>query len=523
MGKSYTKRKKEWKPQRWFKEYFFCMKDEDGYITLLACMLFLVVSALLFVCLDASMVYQAKARTGMAQTGLTEHLLANYNVPLSKKYQLYFLDPRMNSQVLKEKGEEYYEELFSGSSGPGLFSSPVWRMKTESLEVKPYGTMQEKEFQFFITQINDCMKYDLTKDLLMKVLGDAVQETEKQSTLLEETVTNLNRNEPENTGSQDASDHTLTPSEVAEGEQAGSEVQKNNPLQKIRNILEYGVLGIVADETGLSDRKLAPSLLPFKNQSGNKITASMNLLKNLGNISELITDQGLDRLPDNLKEQGPLNLYIQKYFNCYGKEKNTEDTELLYEVEYILGGQNSDKENLEYVVNRLVYLRFALNAPYAFGNEELKSEALALAAVLTGITGTPELMEAVQYLILSAVNLIESVMDVKSLLNGYNIPMIKTMSEWRTSINGEKRGDRESWEKGFDYQTHILILLTLQSNLEQKCCRMQNLMQVNIQKNEPEFQIQECRAGIEIKTEVKVKPMFYMSEYLLIDEQKMNY
>ena len=266
MGKSYTKRKKEWKPQRWFKDSFFCIKEEGGYITLLASMLFLVVSSLLFLCLDASMIYQAKARTGMAQTGLTEHLLANYNVPLAKRYHLYFLDPRMNTHVLKEKGREYYEELFLRSASPGLFSSPIWRMETESVDVEPYGTMQEKEFQFFITQINDCMKYDVTKEFLMKVLGDAVQETEKQSTQMEEMLNNLNRNGPENSGSQDASDHTLTPSELAEGEQAGSEVQKNNPLQKLRSLLEHGVLGMIADESELSDRKLAPSLLPFKNQ-----------------------------------------------------------------------------------------------------------------------------------------------------------------------------------------------------------------------------------------------------------------
>ncbi len=523
MDKSNTKSKKEWKPQIWFKNYFFHMKEEDGYMTLLACMLFLVVSALLLICLDGSLVYQAKARTGMAQSGLTEHLLGNYNVPLAKRYHLYFLDPRMNQQVLEEKGEEYYEELFSESSGPGLFSSPVWRMKTESLKIEPYGTMQEKEFQFFITQINDCMKYDLTKDLLMKVLGDAVQETEKQSAQLEETVTNLNRNEPVDKGSQDASDHTLTPSEVAQGEQAGSEVQENNPLKKIRSILEYGVLGIVADESELSERKLTPSLLPFRNQKENNIALTMDVLKSLDNISELIKNQGLDQLTEKLKNQGTLNLYIQKYFNCFGKKPEIEGTELLYEMEYILGGQYSDKENLEYVINKLVFLRFALNASYAFSNEELSREALALAAVLTGIAGTPEFMKPVQYLILAAVNLIESIMDVEALLSGYRVPMMKSDMEWHTSVSGSAKGDRGSLDKGLDYQTYILILLTLQVNQDRKCYRMQNLMQINIQKEEPEFQIQECRAGIEVETAVKTAPMFYLKDYVLKDKEKVTY
>ena len=524
MENSYTKSKKERNPQIWFKNQLFRMrKEEDGYMTLLACMLFLVVSALLLICLDGSMVYQAKARTGMAQTGLSEHLLASYDTALAKRYHLYFLDPRMSSQVLTEKGEEYYEELFKGSSGINLFSSPIWRMDTEYLQVTSFGTLQEKEFQYFIAQIEDYMKYDLTKDILMKALGDAAQETEQQSARLEETVQNLDRNEPAGESSSDSDDDTLTPSEVAEGEQAGGDVQENNPLQKIRSILEYGVLGIVADETGLSVRKAAPSLLPFKNQNENKIALSMDILKNLGNISELITDQGLDGLTDGLTSQGALNLYIQKYFNCYGKSPMIQDTKLLYEVEYILGGQNSDKENLEYVVNRLILLRFALNAAYAFGNEELRAEALALAAVLTGVTGTPEFIEAVRYIILAAVNLIESVMDVKALLSGGNVPVIKTEADWQTSISGAADGSFVSRNKGLDYQEYTLILLTLQSDITNKCYRMQNLMQINIQQEEPEFQIKECRAGIEIKTGIEVKPVFFLNNYLLEDEQKVTY
>ena len=83
MENSYTKSNREWYPHV-KKDFDSCIKEEDGYMTLLACLLFLVVAGLLLVCLDGSMLFQAKARCSMAQTGLTEHLLANYNVPLAK-------------------------------------------------------------------------------------------------------------------------------------------------------------------------------------------------------------------------------------------------------------------------------------------------------------------------------------------------------------------------------------------------------------------------------------------------------
>ena len=523
MEKTYTKKKKVCNPQKQFKDGLSCMGKEDGYMTLLACMLFLAISTLLFICLDGSLVYQAKARAGMAQTGLTEHLLANYDVPLARRYHLYFLDPRVNAQILKGKGEEYYKELMNGSSSSGLFGSSVWRMQQEYIEVMPYGTMQEKEFQYFLTQIEDDMKHDLTKETLMEALGLTIQETEKQASIIEETLKDLDESNQDRTGSSDSDDNTLTPSEVAEGETAGTQIRDQNPLQIIREILKYGVLEVVTDESKLSERKIAPSLLPFKNQQENKIVLSADIIKNIDKISSLLNEQNIGGMLNSAAKQGSLNLYIQKYFNYYGRTSPVKDTQLLYELEYILGGQYSDKENLEYVAGRLILLRFALNAPYAFGNEQLRSQALSFAAILTGATGTPEFVEAVRYIILAAVNLIESVRDVKALFEGAKVPIMKTSDNWQTLINGGKNEGKRNQKKGLTYQDYTLLLLSFQSDLEGKCYRMQNLMQINIQQEEPEFLIRECRAGISLSTGVKVKPVFYLKEYLLKNERRAEY
>ena len=53
------------------------------------------------------------------------------------------------------------------------------------------------------------------------------------------------------------------------------------------------------------------------------------------------------------------NLYlIDKFGNAANKKKNTV---LDYEMEYLLGGKASDKDNLEYVIGRIRILRFAVN------------------------------------------------------------------------------------------------------------------------------------------------------------------
>ena len=524
MENSYTKRQQEWKPKKRLENMASCIKEESGYMTVFGCLLFLTVMSLLFLCLDGCLIYQAEARCSMAQTGLGEHLLANYNTPLARRYHLYFLDPKMGEEELEERARNYYDELFYGSSESGLFSPPLLDLETKYIEAEPFGTMQEQECKYLITQIKEYMKYDMTKDLVLEALGAAAQETEEQNGQIEETARTLDEKQSAVEDSASASaENTLMPSENAEDNQADSIAQNSSPMRRIRSILEYGIMGIVTDESTLSERKISSSLLPFQNQKENKIDISMKLFENLTQVKELLTEQNLDQLTESLTDKGALSLYMQKYFNYYGKESVISDTCLLYEAEYILGGQYSDKENLEYVINRLVLLRFALNSAYCFTDEELRSQAFSMAALLTGVTGTPELVEAVRYMILAAVNLIESVTDVEVLMDGNKVPLVKTKSTWKTAISGQSEGISSSGNSGLEYKDYLLLLLLLKTDTNQQCLRMQNLMQLNIQQEQPEFQIKKCYGGIRLRSGVIFRTRFYAGEYLFEHKESYEY
>ena len=116
MGKTYTNVRKEWYPHTKPASFFACTKEESGYMTVFASLLFFVMSAVLLLCLDGCLIYQAKARCTTARTGLSEHLLANYNVPLSKRYDLYFLDPRMGEEELRQRGMDYLNTLWGADT-----------------------------------------------------------------------------------------------------------------------------------------------------------------------------------------------------------------------------------------------------------------------------------------------------------------------------------------------------------------------------------------------------------------------
>ena len=65
-----------------------------------------------------------------------------------------------------------------------------------------------------------------------------------------------------------------------------------------------------------------------------------------------------------------------------------------YELEYILGGKESDRENLEAVANKLVLLRFVPNYLYLQTNSTRQAEARAAAGTLCTLLAVPAVTEA---------------------------------------------------------------------------------------------------------------------------------
>lgn len=494
-------------------------------MTVFACLLFLAMISLVFLCLDGCLIYQAETRCSMAQTGLAEHLLANYSIPLAKRYRLYFLDPRMGEKEMEKRGQKYYEELFGGSTGAAGHTSRLLNFKTESVEAVPFGTMQEKECQYLIAQIKDCMQYDLTKEIIFETLETAAQETKEQKNQIEDMMQDLDgkQREVEENSSHFAENNTLISSETTEEESKNTIAGKSSPMQQIRNILKYGIIGAVTDESSISEQKIASSLLPFPDQTENKIHISMDMFQDLSRIKEWIEQETLADWTEHMTEKGAVSLYMRRYFNYYGREDQLEDTQLLYEAEYLLGGQYTDKENLEYVIHRMILMRFAFNSLYGFTGQELREQALSAAALLAGATGSPELVEAVRYLILAAVTFLESVTDVKALLHGERVPLLKTKSTWQTAVSGQTTENRPGSESGLDYADYLLILLMTKTDTRQQCLRMQNLIQLNIQQEEPEFQIRQCYAGIRLKSRVQFQGRFHADRYLFENEEKYQY
>ena len=268
------------------------------------------------------------------------------------------------------------------------------------------------------------------------------------------------------------------------------ETQDSSILSYISNLVDQGVLAYVMDD--ISEKTIETDELP-------SVTADSSSEDEEETIAQAAANKVI------------FGQYVLGHFGNAVSVK--DDTALDYEVEYILGGKDSDVENMKVVVGKIVALRSSLNFISILQDSAKKEEAYALATAMVGFTGMPLLITAFQILILTAWAMAEAVTDVKALLDGEKVPTIKSSSEWNLSIEGFKNftgKDIEtiSYESGLDYEDYLRVLLTMQGKQKQYY-RTMDVIQINMCLNENEdFKMADCAVSAQMSATFTASRLF---------------
>lgn len=171
-----------------------------------------------------------------------------------------------------------------------------------------------------------------------------------------------------------------------------------------------------------------------------------------------------------MEEKVLFEQYLEQHFSS-AVEKKSENRTLDYELEYILSGKASDQENLESIVKRLMLVRFALNYGYLMGSTQKQEEAEVLAATISVILLQPELLETAKQVILILWGFGESVMDIRTLLAGNRVAMVKNDTNWQLQLSSlfqlgtaEDVQEGRDDENGMRYTQYLQMLLLLEQN-----------------------------------------------------------
>lgn len=203
----------------------------------------------------------------------------------------------------------------------------------------------------------------------------------------------------------------------------GKDLAGGNPLEAFTDLVRDGVLNLVCDASRLSDGAI--TAVDDEVTSENTVSSKEDrcaadyLLDLIGNQNSKAEKGILEKETEKLE----YIVYADKQFSSYSNDRKRITK---YGMEYLAAGKQEERDNLLFVVNRLLGIRTMVNFAGIVSDPVLQQKSLTTATVLAGFTGMPPVIRAVQYVILLILAFEEACIDVTALLDGRSIPAVKS-------------------------------------------------------------------------------------------------
>lgn len=317
---------------------------------------------------------------------------------------------------------------------------------------------------------------------------------------------------------------------------SGEKNKIGNPITAIKGIIGSGLLSLIMDSSEISKLQINQENLPSKAHDS-MVESSfdiVSLMKGLslsgsGNLSSLFSNfrEG-DSITwkNNIVEHSIKEIlfieYINEYFQDYIEATEKVDKSpvvLKYEQEYILFGQEGDKDNLISSVSKINAMRTVLNFISIMGDLGKVNQAKDLATALVGFTGMPILIGLVLSVILILWAFAEALVDTCALVEGEKVAVIKSGKEFtielldiftisRSKIQAKVKGLKGGLVELYYDQYLYLFLLT--GNRKKISYYAMDLIQENIRlRYDKNFRMENCLFGFTSEAKIYINPKFF--------------
>ncbi|MDO4453157.1 MAG: DUF5702 domain-containing protein [Eubacteriales bacterium] len=280
--------------------------------------------------------------------------------------------------------------------------------------------------------------------------------------------------------------------------------------------------------------------------------------KRLEKVSERSKNEGNMAIPDGKKNEK--EIFKNYLFLTFGNALEQKDRKgLLYEIEYVLGGYKSDKQNLEFVCRELLNVRWADNFSCIIQDPEKRKE------VEKRIQDTRKKREAekkkeekeeiekeiqkddagkekedkkelektdktITEMILLEWSYQESLNDVKKLFSGGCVPFQKRSQDWEVQSAESGKTDNgakaQKAEDGWNYEDYLWLLLEKNQILDLPMKAL-DLIEWEMKKCEGTeyFCADCCVGGIAAEAVWQIEPVFFKiaSAFSGISSQTVQY
>lgn len=421
-------------------------------------------------------------------------LFGQYDKTLLEKFDLFAIDASgaggaANLASVYDSFEAYMKPVLSQNSQ---------KLSVEQGGISGYCVLTDNQGELFYQQAVQYMKDTLGSQGLQLLLDHMEERREKTSRA--ETL----GKEAENGGALESYDSEMDraarESQAAEEEKSQEEekqeiavVQKvKNPIPIIKRIRKMGVLELV---------------IP----SGKEVSEK-ELSRDEPVVSKRTLQQGMPMSGMAAADDSYISaLLFQQYFmDRLGNYTRPGSGGLSYEAEYVLAGENSDVKNLKSVVAKLLLIREGVNFASLLADGTKRSQVRALSAAIASGFLIPPASAIIEGALLLCWSFAESVLDVRELLDGGKVALVKSSADWQLTLSNLPNllngldSIRKGSENGLSYEDYLQILLLTKSKSE-KVLGVMDMAEQSLrkQKNNPSFRLDSCIVALEASVDVR--------------------
>ena len=409
------------------KAYIYQVKEQNAsaYLTVWLTLCLTIILSLCMTLIDGVRRNGARMEVEcVTEIGL-QSILAEYHRELMKQYNLFAIDASYGTAVCGIANTEAhlrnylernlsYEDIFLAEYMYGDFLA----LKLKQVELRKVSILTDNMGIVFRRDAVKAIEADTGLELLQKI-QEWIQVIE---------VNGLEEGDWEQEKKQlDEEIASYDGMEVEIEEDVWETLEIHNPTDKLEAQRREGILKLVLKD----EDELSQKILNTEGLLGNR----MELGKvNHGNMpqEELNTAQ-------QLIEKFLFQEYLLRYMGRYGMEK--EESSMCYQIEYLIAGKDSDIDNLKSAANRICAVREAANALYLVTNEEKMTEIRIAAELVCNLITIPELIPLLEAAIILGWAYAESIYDVKSLMAGGRVPLLKDDDNWHYGLEAALKGE----------------------------------------------------------------------------------
>lgn len=263
------------------------------------------------------------------------------------------------------------------------------------------------------------------------------------------------------------------------------------------------------------------SILKYVLPPGTKVSGATVSFGDLASTKTVMADE--DFGIENALKKAVFCAYLSDTFTCYedfvdDADINTQNGGIpIYELEYILSGLNSDRANLTVALGEIYGVRFSADLVHVVLDSEKRQEALALAMALVGFTVVAPAVKAMQYVILTAWAMGEAIIDIKRLMAGERVHLVKTKADWKLSLENLVAGSFSyvttgklnqgigKITDGLNYKEYLSLLILAKST-EKITYRTMDLIELHmIYLGVPEFRMRNYIYGMSVSVKYELR------------------